>query len=343
MITRKKLKSLSLSLLITLLLLEQAGARSWTNAKGQVIEAEYVSSEGPTVTLRMGGREVPYPLAQLSAADQDFVKETLAKAAAAIKKGLSKDYVMRTSLFPTPEGHFENPQRKAVLKAFEAGAFKSSNAGTVKDWLQRDVAADQCVVYIPASYDGSKPDGLYLHISPGNGGGDFPAAWHPIFDELKLIAVSAKGVGNDKPMMHRVMLSMDALATVKADYKVDESRMVVGGLSGGGHMAMLTAAMYPEIFKGAVSHAAQSYLMLTMEWGTHFPGLVIKNFKTGPRAKLKWIVISGDKDKNYSEIQKTSKQWLQEKLDYRFLDVPGMGHTNASPDKFKEALLWIGM
>lgn len=55
------------------------------------------------------------------------------------------------------------------------------------------------------------------------------------------------------------LLSMEALATVEESYKIDPARRIVTGLSGGGHMAMLTAALYPEYFIGAISHAAQSY------------------------------------------------------------------------------------
>ena len=335
------MKALICFIISSTLVLERVEARGWTNLRGQAFEADYVSSDGQTVTLRAGGKDVPYPLAQLSPADRDFVKETLARTATPIRKGLLKDYVMHTSMFPTPAGHFAEPQRQAVLKAFSAGAYKPSNPGNAKEWLMRDPAVDLCMVYVPASYDGTKPYGVYVHISPGNGG-DFPAAWHPVFDEMRMIAVCARSAGNDTPMMRRVMLSMDALATVRKDYRIDAGRVVVGGLSGGGHMAMLSAAMYPDVFKGTISHAAQSYLG-SQGTGSHFPGLTVKSFRTGPRAKMKWIVISGDKDKNYAEIQKTSKQWLQEKLDYRFLDVPGMGHANAAPDKLKEALLWIGM
>lgn len=50
------------------------------------------------------------------------------------------------------------------------------------------------------------------------------------------------------------------------------------------------------------------------------------------------MVISGDKDQNYKEILKTSEQWKSARANYRFIDVPGMGHTNASPEKIEEAL-----
>lgn len=54
-------------------------------------------------------------------------------------------------------------------------------------------------------------------------------------------------------------------------------------------------------------------------------------------------VISGDKDQNYQEILSSSRSWESNGFDYRFFDVPGMGHVNASPASLEEALKWIGM
>jgi predicted esterase len=228
-----------------------------------------------------------------------------------------------------------------VLEGIQAGAFKDSNKGTRETWLQRDDAKDVCRIYVPASYNGTVPYGLVLFVNPGGGG--IPGHWRALFDEMKLIVVSADHVGNDQPMIRRVLLSMDALATAEKQYKIDPKRRVVSGLSGGGHMAMLIAAMYPDYFLGAISHAAQSYLPSYSADGGHFPGMDLRDFKRGTRDKLKWVVISGDKDFNYAEIQKTSGQWEDAKLTYRFINIPGMGHVNAEAGPMKEALQWVGL
>lgn len=152
-----------------------------------------------------------------------------------------------------------------------------------------------------------------------------------------MIAVSANNVDNGVAYIRRVCLSMDALATIEKDYKIDPARRVVGGLSGGGHMAMLTAAMFPEMFLGAISSAAQSYLP------GHFPGLDVGDFKRGARKNNKWLVISGDKDKNYQEILKTGQDWKTARMQYIFIDVPGMKHSHPSADRLPECLKWIGL
>lgn len=57
-------------------------ARTWTqSATGKKIEADFVALEGATVVLNVGGRKAQVPLAALSADDQAYVKETVAKAA----------------------------------------------------------------------------------------------------------------------------------------------------------------------------------------------------------------------------------------------------------------------
>ena len=43
-----------------------------------------------------------------------------------------------------------------------------------------------------------------------------------------------------------------------------------------------------------------------------------------------------------AEIKKTSKDWEHAKFQYKFIDVPGMKHENASAEAFEEALRWIG-
>jgi hypothetical protein len=322
-----------------------AEVRPWTNDKGQVMQAEYVSSDGSTVELSRAGKTIRYELAKLSQADRDFVKERMAApspAAKSARTGWMADFLISKPAFPDTKGYLTNRNTKAIYKAFAAGDFPSSWSVNKKD-AEHEFAytSGKAVVYVPSSYDGTKPMGVYLHVSPGDGGENV-ANYAPVMDRLGLIYVSAKGTSNNQPMLRRVKLSVDALAAVKAEWKVDPKRVCVGGLSGGGHMAMLIHAMFPEFFVGSVSHAAQSYLPGGGSCG-HFPGLEPGDLKSGPLKGHKWCVISGDKDKNYQEILKSSKEWEDGRFDYRFFDVAGMTHSNAPPEKLEEALRWLGV
>ncbi len=338
-----------LLLALTIFFTSFTQARTWVNTKGQKIEADYISATSTHVTFKLKGKSISYPLDKLSEEDRQWVKARIesdkTKTAEKLKDllGFRKDVPITGKLFPKDTDYFKETTRKSCARAYEAGAY--SNKGKLKDWIKRNPGNDRCIIYCPPSYDGTQAYGLYLHINHSEKG-HLRKEWFPLFDRLKLIAVSANDVGNYEtgklkqvinPHLHRVFYSMNALATVREQYKIDPERCIVGGTSGGGHMAFLTAALFPEFFKGALSSAAQSYMP------DHFPGLAIKDFKRKKRKKLKWVVISGNKDKNYSAILETSKVWEKNRLNYRFIDIPGMGHQDYAPAPFEEALKWIGI
>lgn len=328
----------------SLLFLPNGWSRTWINSEGKKIEAEFLSSNGTHVTLQMGTRKLEYQISKLSKNDQEWIaskKDKSGKAPATELTGIRKGLSISKRLFPETKDYFKEKTRKSVLTAFEGGAFNKADKGGPDEWFSRNLESDTMTVYVPQSYDGSEPYGLYLHISPTDNS-MIPAEWHPLFDELKIIAVSADKTSNNEAMPRRVMLSVDAIATIQETYKIDPKRRVSGGLSGGGHMAMLTAAMFPELFTGAVSHAAQSYL--PKQGGTgHFPGMSARDFKRSDRGDLKWVVVSGEKDFNYQEILDSSEVWKSNRLNYRFIDAKGMAHSNAKRKDLQEALNWIGL
>ena len=327
-------------------LIQHAAAREWTNDKGQTIEAEYVSSDGKSVVLKFNGKDITYSLERLSAADREFVAERLKQAdevpaPEAVQTGWIHEFPVKPA-FPDTKGYLESSNAKAAYKAFDSGKFPDSWKDTNQSDAEKEFAYENgsAIVYVPGSYDGTEAYGVYVHISPGDGGEKYPVC-APVMDRLKMIYVSPKGTSNKQPMLRRVKLAVDALASVNEMFKTDPKRTCVGGYSGGGHMAMLTHAMFPAMFVASVSHAAQSYL--PVDSCGHFPGLEMSDFKSKDLRGHKWCVISGNKDMNYQEILKTTKEWEQSRLDYRFFDVPDMGHTNAPAERLEEALKWIGM
>ncbi len=254
--------------------------------------------------------------------------------------GLIQDFPIDAKLFKTPREYFAKNVPGKIYRAYKARKNIFCAKGTPEEDLSHD-GQQGALVYVPASYDGSKPFGLYLHYSPGARGIAPSREWQALLDKFELIYVSAHQTANSTPDLHRIGLGVDSVASVKQHYKIADERVFVGGLSGGGHMGMFTQMMFPEVFHGAVSHAAQSYLP-TATTGGHFPGLQLGDIKSPPRNLRKWVVISGDKDKNYEEIKKTSKDWQHAHLLYKFIDVPGMAHANASAAALEEALTWIG-
>ena len=332
----------TLSLLLSLPL----SARSWSNQDGQKIEADYVSSDGNSVVMNRNGKDISYAIAKLSPVDQAFIKEQMAAKPAPAKAltGWIQDFAITKPAFAEASLYLSHHNAKAVYQAFAKGDFSPSwttNKKDVKTEFAYDAATAKTIVYVPASYDGTKPFGVYLHVSPGDNGQN-QNGYAPVMDRLNLIYISPKGTSNDQPMLRRVKLAVDALSSVQAHYRTDPKRIAVGGFSGGGHMGMLIHAMFPDTFMGSVSHAAQSYLALPGSSG-HFPGLETRDLKSGVLKDHKWCVISGDKDQNYAEIQKTSQLWEANRMNYKFFDVQGMSHSEAAPEQLEAALKWIGL
>ncbi len=317
-------------------------ARQWTNGDGKIIEADYVSANDSEVVLKRAGKEFNYPLDKLSAEDQAYILKQGEKTAA--KTGWIHDFPITRPAFAETKGYLTGKTARTTYQAFEKGDFPptwTTNKKDVKAEFAYDVATAKTHVYVPAGYDGSKPFGVYLHISHSDNGENV-AGYAAVMDNLNLIYISPFGVSNNQPMLRRVRLAVDALSSVREIYRVEPERIAIGGISGGGHMAMLTHAMFPEFFMGAVSHAAQSYLPLDGGMG-HFPGLSVRDLKSGDLKGHKWCVISGNKDQNYGEILETTKEWKDAGLDYRFFDVSGMGHTNADAAQLEESLKWLGL
>lgn len=319
-------------------------ARQWTNDKGQVIEAEYVSGDDHSVELIREGKTFRYELSKLSVEDREYVKSRQKKTppAAAVRTGWIDNLPISKPMYSDPGDYLAGSNAKAVYEAFGSGDFASSWSVNKKDAKGEFAYSDgKFTVYVPPSYDGSKPFGVYLHINAGPDAAKLKD-FAPVMDKLGLIYVSPSGAGNKSPMLRRIKLAVDALATVRDGWKIDPARVCVGGISGGGHMAMLTHAMFPMYFVGSISHAAQSYLP-DGQSGGHFPGLTARDLKSGEIKDHKWCVISGDKDSNYGEILATSELWKSQRFNYKFFDVPGMGHTNSSAEKLEEALRWVGV
>lgn len=80
-----------------------AESRSWTNSAGKKIEAEFVSSDGKTVRLKLAnGKTANVPLQSLSKEDQDFISNEEQK-----QKNLSPEDKLLAQLIK--KGNFDKP------------------------------------------------------------------------------------------------------------------------------------------------------------------------------------------------------------------------------------------
>ena len=175
-------------------------ARSWSNLDGQKIEADYVLSDSITVVLKRNGKHIQYAIAKLSAVDQSFIRlqAGLVPAQAKALTGWNQDFDIAKPASAEASLNLNHHNARAVYQAFSKRDFSplwDTNKKDVKTDFAYDVATAKTIVYVPAGYDGTKPFGVYLHVSPGDNGQN-ENGYAPVMGRLNLIYISPKGISN---------------------------------------------------------------------------------------------------------------------------------------------------
>ena len=190
---------------------------------------------------------------------------------------------------------------------------------------------------------GSLP-GVLIWISP-TPSGQIPGMFSKACDELNLIAVGVDNNGNGRELTDRLQNHFDSLATVAAHYQIDERRVYVTGMSGGGRCSSILQLAFPDVFTGAVPIVGlDSYHKTpTGERGMFWPA------RQG-RPDARWFkmladrriaAITGTMDFNAPEMRKRTQQMKDDRIVIRLDVIEGMGHTMPSPDQFLDALSWV--
>ncbi len=309
--------------------------RIWTNQNGKTIKAALKAYDGVNVTLERNGRAYEIPADSLSVEDQSFLKayaEEEAARLARIRKG-TYELTLEKKMFADPQDYYSSTIGRSTKRALkDEGLDPLAIAGTAPE-------NETARVYVPEQYDGKKPYGIYLHISPSPGP-DMPN-YQSILAERNLIMASPAKGGNEEEVMRRIMLALDTVATLQDIYNIDPKRIYVGGFSGGGISAMMAQLIYPEIWAGCISHSRGMNLGFFGEFHSETRNFDESDFQRMSRMKQRFAVLSGAKDFNYEHCRDSSADWKNEGYDIRFFDVDGMGHQDAPAKAFEEALDWV--
>mgnify|MGYP003594815477 CR=1 FL=1 len=84
------------------------------------------------------------------------------------RTGLIADLPLDVRLFPTPKEYFSSPIQRKVYKAYrdrQGMGRQSVNTLTPEACVTYSDPLTTCI-YVPPTYDGTKPYGVYLHNSP---------------------------------------------------------------------------------------------------------------------------------------------------------------------------------
>ena len=213
-----------------------------------------------------------------------------------------------------------------------------------------DIEEHAFQLVVPQAYDGSEAYGLLVFIHPNNAidlERFYGRAIREVLAKHKLIWVSYDKAGNEVMPNVRMGLALDAVHNAAKRYRVDEKRVYVSGLSGGGRMTCMAGIYYPQVFTGAIPIVGTLYFRdVKLPEDPELRGLIRPvppdRNAVWPRALFKptnkqlakmtkeqrWVLLAGEKDYNMPQMRAHFEQGFQRdgfEL-AQYLEVEGMGH-----------------
>lgn len=209
--------------------------------------------------------------------------------------------------------------------------------------VKRVLQEETMYVRLPRGYNPKRRAGLLVWISAAMNG-HLPEVFTPALDELGIIGVGIRNVGNDREVADRFQLALDAVWTASRRYHVDPRRVYVTGLSGGGRVASRLVVCFADCFTGAVPIVGMdAYFNIPVGNGRRLPGMYKR-----PEGKI-WTLskkrrigaITGENDPNGVGIREAARQMVIDGLQVRVFDYKRFAHQMPSASQFSEALSWV--
>jgi predicted esterase len=172
----------------------------------------------------------------------------------------------------------------------------------------------------------SKTAGVLIFVSPTDSG-EPPAGWLPLLQQKHLSWIAADGFGNQKLSAQRILAALMARELMRQTTVVDAARTYLGGMSGGGRIASLTATRFPQYFAGGLYIVGANY------W-------VPKDERLKQRAASnRYVFITGERDFNRSDMKSVFKRYQSAGLtSSRLMDLPGFAHQYPNADQLAAAI-----
>ncbi|MGE3806497.1 MAG: hypothetical protein AB7K24_17660 [Gemmataceae bacterium] len=198
------------------------------------------------------------------------------------------------------------------------------------DWLKNFDSTKQTYdLFVPESYNASKPAGLILFVSAGNGPAgqkNFEAACN----KNNLLFASPYNAGNGVDTKQRVRIVLDVLDDVRKKYNIDPDRTYIAGFSGGGRIACGIAFALPELFGGVIGVCASGNLR-------DEPYLRHRVME-----RLNVAFLTGENDFNRGEVERFRTPMLEGVgVEAKSWVFPGMGHAIPNAAQLQEVVDWL--
>jgi len=184
-------------------------------------------------------------------------------------------------------------------------------------------------MYVPETYDPSKPAGLMVYISPTSSG-DIRGDWRPVFDAENLIWIGANRSGNKTRTNKRILFATLAPYLASESYEIDPDRVYLSGFSGGGKAAGLAAVHLAKLFKGAI------FICGAESWSDVEPEQLLA------AAPNRYVFVTGSRDFNNTLTRRVHRKFERAGLvNSRLMVISGMAHSTPDAEHFREAILYL--
>lgn len=233
------------------------------------------------------------------------------------------------------------------------------------DW---DIADIEFQMVVPEGYTGDEAYALLVFIHPYDDiNATNPRAFFfgrtvaEVLAEHKIIWVSFDDGGNGVLPNKRLGLALDAVHNVTDRYNIDEDRVYVSGMSGGGRMTCMAGIYYPQVFDGAIPIVGSLYFrqvpvpedpelraIIRPEPGEHavWPRTLWpprRQVLNAMKLEQRWVLLTGSQDYNMPEMRMHFEHGFErDRFEHaHYLEVPGMDHAFPDADWFERAIVLL--
>jgi pimeloyl-ACP methyl ester carboxylesterase len=148
-------------------------------------------------------------------------------------------------------------QQRRLLTPLLAEALQAHLAGNGQALSEQsvDLARERFAYYVPTGDVPANGYRVLVFVPPWQQAA-LPHAWLAVLDRHATILVTAAASGNEENVIgRRIPLALAGYENIARRFRVDASRIWIGGLSGGSRVALRIALGYPDLFRGALLNA----------------------------------------------------------------------------------------
>ncbi|MEM7626968.1 MAG: prolyl oligopeptidase family serine peptidase [Planctomycetota bacterium] len=199
-------------------------------------------------------------------------------------------------------------------------------------------------VSVPDTYAPGDTHGVLVFIHAADSGQVHPFI-HAQLGERKLIAIGANHTGNKQDTAFRHAAAVHAVDLIRDRYDIDEDRVYVHGLSGGGRMSSRVIFIHGHVFDGAICLiGVDPYLQIPSGRGAN---TVFRGFwRKGTRKRLdhirqnnRLVLVTGEHDANRHGTLQVFKAYEKQGFAHlTYLEEPGLGHAWPSDNFLSQAM-----